>query len=77
MERRFRTPAHKYIALESASWISPEIRLYVIKEFQNAKLIEQGLGKKESLILLNKEANRKKELFNKNKEKAIYRLENK
>ena len=46
-------------------------------EFQNAKLIEQGLDKKERLILLNKEANREKELFNKNKEKAIYRLENK
>ena len=46
-------------------------------EFQNAKLIEQGLNKKERLILLNKEANREKELFNKNKEKAIYKLENK
>ena len=46
-------------------------------EFQNAKLIEQGLNKKERLILLNKEANREKELFNKNKEKTIYKLENK
>ena len=46
-------------------------------EFQNAKLIEQGLNKKERLILLNNEANREKELFNKNKEKAIYKLENK
>ena len=46
-------------------------------EFQNAKLIEQGLNKKERLILLNKEANREKELFNKNKAKTIYRLENK
>jgi len=46
-------------------------------EFQNAKLIEQGFDKKERLILLNKEANREKELFNKNKEKTIYRLENK
>ena len=40
-------------------------------EFQNAKLIEQVLNKKERIILLNKEANRKKELFNKNKEKTI------
>ena len=46
-------------------------------EFQNAKLIEQGLNKKERLLLLNEEANREKELFNKNKEKAIYKLENK
>lgn len=46
-------------------------------EFQNAKLIEQGFDKKERLILLNKEANREKELFNKNKAKTIYRLENK
>ena len=33
--------------------------------------------KKERLILLNKEANREKKLFNKNKEKVIYKLENK
>ena len=46
-------------------------------EFQNAKLIEQGLNKKERLLLLNEEANREKELFNKNKEKVIYKLENK
>ncbi len=46
-------------------------------EFQNAKLIEQGLNKKERLLLLNEEANREKELFNKNKEKAVYKLENK
>lgn len=46
-------------------------------EFQNAKLIEQGLNKKERLLLLNEEANREKKLFNKNKEKAVYKLENK
>jgi len=46
-------------------------------EFQNAKLIEQGFNKKERLLLLNEEANREKKLFNKNKEKAIYKLENK
>ena len=46
-------------------------------EFQNAKLIEQGINQKERLTLLNIEANREKILFNKNKEKAIYRIENK
>ena len=42
-----------------------------------ATRIEKGLNKKERLILLNQEANREKELFNKNKEKTIYKLENK
>lgn len=46
-------------------------------EFQNAKLIEQGISQKERLALLNAESNREKILFNKNKEKAIYRIENK
>lgn len=46
-------------------------------EFQNAKLIEQGINQKERLTLLNDEANREKILFNKNKEKEIYRIENK
>ena len=40
-------------------------------------MLEKGLNKKERLILLNQEANREKELFNKNKEKTIYKLENK
>lgn len=31
------TYAHKDIALEFASWISPEIKLYIIKEFQRLK----------------------------------------
>ncbi|MCR5332740.1 MAG: KilA-N domain-containing protein [Bacilli bacterium] len=31
------TYAHKDIALEFASWISPEVRLYIIKEFQRLK----------------------------------------
>ena len=31
------TFAHKDIALEFASWISPEIKLYIIKEFQRLK----------------------------------------
>lgn len=35
------TFAHKDIAMEFASWISPEFKLYVIKEFQRLKEIEQ------------------------------------
>ena len=34
------TLAHKDIALEFASWISPEIKLYIIKEFQRLKMEE-------------------------------------
>ena len=34
------TYAHKDIALEFASWISPEIKLYIIKEFQRLKSLE-------------------------------------
>ena len=34
------TFAHRDIALEFASWISPEIKLYIIKEFQRLKLEE-------------------------------------
>ncbi len=36
------TFAHKDIALEFASWISVEIKLYLIKEFQRLKEQEQG-----------------------------------
>lgn len=35
------TYAHKEIALQFASWISPEINLYIIKEFQRLKADEQ------------------------------------
>ncbi len=35
------TYAHKDIALQFASWISPEINLYIIKEFQRLKVEEQ------------------------------------
>ena len=35
------TYAHKDIALQFASWISPEINLYIIKEFQRLKAEEQ------------------------------------
>lgn len=34
------TFAHRDIALEFASWISPEIKLYIIKEFQRLKMNE-------------------------------------
>ena len=34
------TFAHRDIALEFASWISPEVKLYIIKEFQRLKMEE-------------------------------------
>ncbi len=34
------TYAHKDIAFEFASWVSPEFKLYLIKEFQRLKIIE-------------------------------------
>ena len=34
------TFAHRDIALEFASWISPEVKLYIIKEFQRLKVQE-------------------------------------
>lgn len=34
------TFAHRDIALEFASWISPEIKLYIIKDFQRLKVQE-------------------------------------
>ncbi len=37
------TYAHKDIALQFASWFSPEINLYIIKEFQRLKVEEQKL----------------------------------
>jgi len=36
------TYAHKDIAFEFASWVSVEFKLYLIKEFQRLKEIEQG-----------------------------------
>jgi hypothetical protein len=36
------TYAHKDIALEFASWISPEVKLYIIKEFQRLKIKESN-----------------------------------
>jgi len=35
------TYAHKDIAFEFASWLSPEFKLYLIKEFQRLKTLEQ------------------------------------
>ena len=46
-------------------------------EYLNSMLIAQKIDQSERLILLNKEANREKELFNKNNIKAIKRLEKK
>ena len=40
-------------------------------EYHNSLLIKDGIIQKERLIILNKEANREKELFNKNKVKVI------
>ena len=46
-------------------------------EYLNSMLISHKLSQKERLITLNKEANREKELFNKNNIKSIKRIENK
>ena len=46
-------------------------------EYLNSMLIAQKIDQSERLILLNKEANREKELFNRNNIKAIKRLEKK
>ena len=40
-------------------------------EFHNSKLIEQNIPQQLRLIILNKEANKEKELFNKNNEKIM------
>ena len=46
-------------------------------EYLNSMLISQKLSQYERLVLLNKEANREKELFNKNNVKPIKRIEKK
>ena len=46
-------------------------------EFMNAQLIANKISPKERLIILNKEANKEKELFNKNNEKPIKKIEKK
>ena len=40
-------------------------------EFYNSKLIEENIPQQTRLILLNNEANKEKELFNKNNEKVL------
>ena len=46
-------------------------------EYLNSMLIAQNLSQQERLVLLNKEANREKELFNKNNVKPVKRIEKK
>ena len=46
-------------------------------EYLNSMLISHKLSQQERLVLLNKEANREKELFNKNNVKPIKRIEKK
>ena len=46
-------------------------------EYLNSMLVSQKLSQKDRLVLLNKEANREKELFNKNNVKSIKRIERK
>lgn len=46
-------------------------------ECLNSMFIFQKLSQKDRLVLLNKEANREKELFNKNNIKPIKRIEKK
>lgn len=46
-------------------------------EYLNSMLITQKLSQKDRLILLNKEANREKDLFNKNNVKSIIRIDKK
>ena len=48
------TFAHKDVALELASWISPEIKLYIIKEFKRLKYIESEKKEWENKRLLSK-----------------------
>lgn len=46
-------------------------------EYLNSLLITQKLSQQERLVLLNKEANREKDLFNKNNTKSIIRMDKK
>lgn len=45
-------------------------------EFYNAKLISDNMEQSKRLTLLNKEANKEKEIFNKNNAKEIYSIKN-
>ena len=46
-------------------------------EYLNSMLVAQKMSQQERIVILNKEANREKELFNKNNVKPIKRIENK
>ena len=46
-------------------------------EYLNSMLIAQKIDQSERLVLLNKEANREKELFNKNNVKPVKKIEKK
>ena len=56
---------------------SIELTILSNLEFYNSKLISEEKSQNERLILLNIEANKEKEVFNRNNEKAIVALENK
>ncbi|WP_374197090.1 KilA-N domain-containing protein [Acetivibrio sp. MSJd-27] len=50
------TYAHKDIAFEFAMWISPEFKIYIVKEFQRLKADEQkmiGWSAKRELAKIN------------------------
>ncbi len=50
---------------------SIELAILSNLEFHNSKLIEENISQQKRLIILNNEANKEKELFNKNKEKEL------
>ena len=50
---------------------SIELAILSNLEFYNSKLIEENIPQQTRLIILNNEANKEKELFNKNNEKVL------
>ena len=48
------TWAHRDIAFEFASWLSPTFKLYMIKEFQRLKSVEESAPEKAGLRLMSK-----------------------
>ena len=48
-----------------------ELAILSNSEFYNSKLIEENIPQQTRLIFLNNEANKEKELFNKNNEKVL------
>lgn len=61
------------------SFMPSSIELAILSniEYQNARLVEEGVSQGERLLILNKEANREKELFNRNGSNQIFRLNKK